>query len=166
MMTKPIVGKMLTYLMDSLDNITSAPFVYLTKSSDPISLHRAVEYITANEMTNHIYVVHFVDDRKAIRMRKVFNTKAQEQVAAGRIREADALKFSDNLLLDMFQDDNNNLFRSAFRTDAEGNDDGDDGDGGDGTNSNTFSLRLAINTLPPQVQKLVHTVSILDAFYT
>jgi hypothetical protein len=77
---RPLMGKLLNYFMTSLDNITSAPFVYLCKKPDPISIHHAVEYITNNEMTNFIYVVHFVDDRKAIKMRKAFLNKAREQV--------------------------------------------------------------------------------------
>jgi hypothetical protein len=77
---RPMMGKVLKYFMTSLDNITSAPFVYLCKKADPISIHRAVSYISNNEMTNLIYVVHFVDDRKAIRLRHAFLSKAQQQV--------------------------------------------------------------------------------------
>jgi hypothetical protein len=80
---RPIMGKVLQYFMTSLDNITSAPFVYLCKKPDPISIHRAVSYISNNEMTNLIYVVHFVDDRKAIRLRQAFLNKAQQQVSEG-----------------------------------------------------------------------------------
>jgi hypothetical protein len=81
---RPFMGKLLNYFMTSLDNITSAPFVYLCKKPDPISIHHAVEYITNNEMTNFIYVVHFVDDRKAIKMRKAFLNKAKEQVRSDK----------------------------------------------------------------------------------
>jgi hypothetical protein len=84
---KPIMGKVLRYFMTSLDNITSAPFVYLCKCPDPISIHRAVDYITNNEMTKVIYVVHFVDDRKAIRLRKAFLRKAQQQVVTRSLHE-------------------------------------------------------------------------------
>ncbi len=74
-LVRPVMGRALTYLMNSLDNIVSAPFVYLAKGSDPISVHLAVEYICANELSNNIYVVHFVDDSKAIRLHNTFRNR-------------------------------------------------------------------------------------------
>lgn len=155
-MQKPMMGKVLNYLMTSLDTITSAPFVYLAKTPDPISIHRAVDYITANEMTNHIYVVHFVDDRKAIRMRTAFLAKAQQQAAKGRIEAVDVDKYSNTLLMQMFQEDNN-MFRDALGTDGDDKVDGAEFD---------FDLHSAVKSLPPNAKKLVDTVTILDAFYT
>ncbi len=43
------------------------PFVYFAKRPDPISLHSAMEYVAANEQSDTIYVIHFVDDREACR---------------------------------------------------------------------------------------------------
>lgn len=60
----PLQGKMLEYCIRSLDNIVSEPFVYFAKRPDPISIHTAIEYISNNELTDTIYVIHFVDDRR------------------------------------------------------------------------------------------------------
>ena len=173
MRTKPIVGSLLTWLMDSLDTLTSAPFIYLTKSSNPIDLHRAVQYISANEMSNHIYVVHFVDDRKAIRLRSVFSERAQEQINLGHLAPTDVDKFGDNLLMHMFQDDAN-LF--SFHGNSQAEDENvtraraatyvDAAKAAKEQTHYQFELRNALTCMSADVQKLVHTVAILDAFYT
>ena len=62
-MNRPIHGKLLSYCMDELDKIVSEPFVYFAKRPDPISIHMAMEYISSNEQSDIIYVIHFVDDR-------------------------------------------------------------------------------------------------------
>jgi hypothetical protein len=66
LLQRPLIGKYLKYVMKSLDTVVSTPFCYLAKKSDPISLQLAVHYIVNNELTNNIYVLHFVDDRKLI----------------------------------------------------------------------------------------------------
>ncbi len=63
---RPMIGKYLKYLMKSLDELVSQPFCYLAKHSDPISLQLAINYINNNELSNNIYILHFVDDRKVI----------------------------------------------------------------------------------------------------
>eukprot|EP01033_Poteriospumella_lacustris_P001254 gene1254-915_t len=67
-MRRSLTSRVLNYCMKRLDDIVSEPFVYLCKGPDPVAVHLALEYITNNEVTNQIYVVHFVDDRQAMQM--------------------------------------------------------------------------------------------------
>jgi hypothetical protein len=60
----PIRGRLVTYLTQTLDRIVNEPFAYFAKRPDPISLHLAIEYITQNELSDSIYIIHFADDRK------------------------------------------------------------------------------------------------------
>lgn len=59
-----IRGKLLTYFINSLESIVTEPFVYFAKLPDPVTLHLAIEYISRNEQSDNIYIVHFVDDRE------------------------------------------------------------------------------------------------------
>lgn len=72
---RPMIGKYLKYLMKSLDELVSQPFCYLAKHSDPISLQLAINYINNNELSNNIYILHFVDDRKVINAFEEYNNE-------------------------------------------------------------------------------------------
>lgn len=56
--------KLMSYFMRSLDDIVKEPFVYFAKRPDPVALHRAIQYISDNELSDNIYIVHFIDDRR------------------------------------------------------------------------------------------------------
>jgi hypothetical protein len=104
-MSKQVVGQVLTYFMTSLDAIVSEPFVYLAKGCDPIAVHQVVEYIAANELSNHIFVVHFVDNRRAIKLHSTYRWHAAEQVAAWLLDPEATEKHSNGLLMRMFRHD-------------------------------------------------------------
>lgn len=148
-MVRPILGRMLHYFMSSLDSIVSAPFVYLAKSSDPIAVHQAVEYICANELSNNIYIVHFMDDRKAIRHHNTFRNRVYKEVRFGRMDKAEADKKCNSLLLQMFTDGTSSLAGGTGGYDAE-----------------HFNLSDGTKGLSTTAKRLVNTVAILDTFYT
>ena len=148
----PVLGGVLSYLMSSLDRLASAPFAHLAKGGDPISLHHAVEYITANEMTNTIFILHFVDDRAAVR-----DVNVREEIYAADPSEVTANSGgSDDTesLLGMF------LCSRAAHGEASA------ASAGARVGASRFELVDALRALPPKSQRLVHTVAILDAFYT
>jgi hypothetical protein len=78
----------------------------------------------------------------------------QRQVEHGRIAPEDAEKYSNALLLHMFQEDTGR-FRSALNEDLPADQQGTD-----------FEIQNALRSLPSTAKKLVDTVNILDAFYT
>lgn len=85
--------KTLLFCMESLEQIIATPVVFLCKSLDPPVLNAAMEYISSNELTNSIMVVHIVDDRKLIKTQQQivdrmleFTTMNEEQLLAYKIR--------------------------------------------------------------------------------
>ena len=141
----PIRGRMLSYCMKSLDDIVNEPFLYFAKYPDPVSLHLAMEYITNNEQSDTIYIVHFVDDRalrKQLQQESVYSTKQVEENMV-------LIKgLSTKLNKHMNEDDHHH-----------------DTDHCNGDNTE-LSLPLLRGALPPEARRLMNYVSILDSFYT
>ena len=165
----PVLGGVLSYLMSSLDRLASAPFAHLAKGGDPISLHHAVEYITANEMTNTIFILHFVDDRAAVRdVNNQLQRRREEEGEKGGGASAESSAGSnfnsedDGSLLRLF------LSPGAMRRElpppsipaatAIG--------AAPDTGAFRFDLAEALQALPSKTRRLVHTVAIIDAFHT
>lgn len=139
----PIRSKLLTAVMSSLDSIVSEPFVYFAKRPDPVSIHMALEYIVANEQSNNIFVVHFVDDRLLCRnvqneVRAEGGLQNQEQVD-GQVPED---RFCQLFLQKVVpRNDDGELYEEGYMEQ---------------------SLRDA---LPVSAMQVVNYVTIIDTFY-
>lgn len=181
---RPLVGKYLKYLMKSLDELVSQPFCYLTKHSDPISLQLAINYIDANELSNNIYILHFVDDRKVVNAfeeyRNEFNYYLNDAHAPangaeeGRRRRASFQLPDNGMVLKMLMKP-----PESNKKKNDGGKDGrfslDDTDIGSGEASeekssefsvaNQFTLDSCVTILPAETQQLLQNVAILDAYY-
>jgi hypothetical protein len=132
--------KLLAYLMKSLDSIVSEPFVYFAKRADPISMHNAVQYICDNELSDNIYIVHFVDDRKILNERRSIRRQSIADVKAGDSDDIDR-RFND-LYLHMFMSKGGDEFDTNFTADR------------------------ALEVIPLEAHQLVDTVAILGCFFT
>ncbi len=177
LLRRPIIGSYLRYLMHSLEQLVSMPFCYLAKTSDPISLQLAVTYIDNNELSNNIYILHFVDDRKAISafteykkqyeahhgfaldssspdlesLRSVYPTSrriTEEEYSSGIPPVNDIKLPKHGFVLNLF-----------IKPSLLGNE-------GEASIASKFSLEAALPALPYETQQLLHNVAILDAFYT
>lgn len=132
----PVQGNILSYLVKSLDSIVNEPFLYFAKRPDPVSIHMAIEYIVNNEMSDNIFVVHFVDDRK---ISKDLWKSAQETVPSNdqqKVKE----KYTEILM--------ENMMSGTLDSYEMG------------------TVRCLRHTLPIDAQELVDYVSIMDTFYT
>jgi hypothetical protein len=65
---QPLARKPFEYLISALDDIVSQPIVFFAKTSDPIALSQAVDYIRRNELTKTLIVVHIVNDKTLLRL--------------------------------------------------------------------------------------------------
>jgi hypothetical protein len=137
--------------MSSLDEIVGTPFVYLAKRSDPINLHAAVEYISSNESTNNIFVVHFVDDRHAIGVHHKIMRRVNAEVQEGKITAQQAASYNASLWKQMFQagSPNSTVLQQAS---ADG--------------SMDMSLLRSLKSVSHETQQLVKTVALMDTFFT
>jgi hypothetical protein len=96
------------------------------------------------------------------------------QVERGRIAPQDAEKYSNTLLMQMFQDNQEDFHASFGNTGANagaGETEGTENDAAASTaaaggSTFYFDEQDAVQALPPDAQKLVDTVAVLDAFYT
>jgi hypothetical protein len=96
------------------------------------------------------------------------------QVERGRIAPQDAEKYSNTLLMQMFQDNQEDFHASFGHTGANagaGEAEGTENDAAAsaaaaGGSTFYFDEQDAVQALPPDAQKLVDTVAVLDAFYT
>lgn len=136
----PTRFKILNSLMTTLDQVVGEPFVYFAKRADPISLHNALQYIIENELSDNIYIVHFVDDREILNSRKLIRKKSVKDVTTAGLSSSDVDKRYNQLLV------------SEFRTKPEEDD----------FDSN-FTLDTALGVLQLEVQQLIDTVNILDS---
>lgn len=153
LLKRPLVGRHLKYLMQSLDSVVSTPFCYLAKNSDPISLQLAMNYIEANELSNNIYVIHFVDDRKVINAMSEYSREYSKFMESKYLIEGEEAIPADipapgkglvlNLLSKQF--DEEKAATSAIEQ---------------------LSLESCLLTLPHDTQLLLKHVATLDAFYT
>lgn len=149
----PIRGLVLNYFMESLDKIVEEPFLYFAKRPDPASLHLAMEYISNNELSDTIYVVHFVDDRSIYP--KIFDatgaytveSKLEDVPESTRVSEDD-IKYRELLLRNI----------SALRFDDV-----------EASNDSSFVRDNLFDSfepfLPEDARRLAQYVSILDTFY-
>ncbi len=82
------------------------------------------------------------------------------QVELGRFTAEKADKYSNTLLMQMFQD-GSNVFRASMsgETNVDGVSSAADG-------AYDFDLDRALKSLPTESKKLVEALAILDAFYT
>lgn len=91
-----------------------------------------------------------------------FNIISGLQVELGRFTAEKAEKYSNTLLMQMFQD-GSDVFRATMSGEADA-----DADGVSSMADGTFDFDAdhALKSLPADARKLVEAVSILDAFYT
>jgi hypothetical protein len=173
---KPVVGRYLKHLLDSLDDLVSTPFCYLAKKADPISLQLAVNYIENNEFSNNIYVIHFVDDRPLIRDHLQSQPPGVQQVNYKTDFPAPA--HAKGIVVDLLMKDKpkkiamNHTISSGGMNDLEEQKEENNNDDDNNTGENKefeviqeFPLPNALPSLPPEAQDLVHAVSVLDSFY-
>jgi hypothetical protein len=174
---RPLIGRYLKGLMVSLDKLVSAPFCYLAKKADPISLQLAVSYIENNEASNNIYVIHFVDDRQLIRDHLQLEQQSQPQQPEQQQQEG-SKKFTEpqkptpsqrakGLVLELMMRNQPNNYSAAS---SSAGDHPTEHKEQNGTEKDIelvkeFSLQNALSSLPPEAQDLVHHVAILDSFY-
>jgi len=142
MLNSPQIGAALQFFMGALDAVVDAPFVYLAKKADPISLINAIDYICENELTNKIYVVHICDDRTALGMYNEFSRQAQEQMYRGSMSRVEIENRSDKFLLQMFSKEH-------------------DGE----TSGYDSNQRSYFDTLPATARELCKYTHTLDSFY-
>ncbi len=128
----------LEYFMESLEQIISTPIVYLSKTLDPASLNLALEYITSNELTNNILIVHFVDDRKYIKTHQQIISRVQDFT---------------NMTDEQYDDYHSRLILQSFA--AQSNDSG-----------NKHDLKAFMANLSPEMHMLATIVSLFDTLYT
>jgi hypothetical protein len=173
LLQKPVVGKYLKYVMKSLDVLVSTPFCYLAKKSDPISLQLAVHYIVNNELTNNIYILHFVDDRKIIsaNLQYVKELTAHHQQQQSGLENISPMK---GIVLDLLKkktvtrkkkpnEEEPYSFDLSYQLNNEQEEEEEEEDviGVEAS----FAVSSTFSTLPHETQELIHNVSILDAFY-
>ena len=131
------VGPIMRYFMRSIDNIVSLPFIYLSKDSDPIALHTAIKYIDNNELSNNIYVIHFVDDRRVVKLQSEI-----QLVSIENIPSTPTLAQFNSKYVNLFKDKNND------------------------ESVDEFHLPEAVRALPVGARRLMQSVSVLDHYYT
>jgi polyhydroxyalkanoate synthesis regulator phasin len=148
----PVLKKVMHHLMSSLDAIVATPFVYLSKGSDPVSLQLAIEYITSNELTSNIIVVHFVDDRKSATLHHKVMRRVSSIVEKGEMEKEEAEKYADNLLKRTFAGGTSMHSEHEHASD-------------DGESNVMFDFEDSASLLSENVQQLVKTVSLLDTFH-
>ena len=136
----PTRFRILNTLMTTLDRVVGEPFVYFAKRADPISLHNALQYIIENELSDNIYIVHFVDDREILNSRKLIRKQSIRDITTAGLPSTDIDKRYNQLLV------------SEFRTKP----DEDDFD-------SNFTLETAMGVLELEVLQLIDTVNILDS---
>ena len=169
-MMNPYMERMLVYFMQSLDSILSTPCVFLVKSADPVSIHLAVEYMQANELSNNFIIVHIVDDRHHLwrenTLRKQYRKKMKETGSNSEpaAPAAGCEELLTHRLLKNFKVSNSftrmqsleqlsyDELLLAGQTAA--------------TDQNTFPLSEALQALPATAERIVKIVSIIDTFYT
>lgn len=162
-MRRSLTSRVLNYCMKRLDDIVSEPFVYLCKGPDPVAVHLALEYITNNEVTNQIYVVHFVDDRQAMQMNnRVMN--AYKAAAKRHPRPSDpavSTEHDDNeeVMVKHQQKGTALMLRMFTEKHPEAGHDEKGGEEG-------FDLDHALRMMPSKAKQLMHLVHIIDTFYT
>lgn len=162
-MRRSLTSRVLNYCMKRLDDMVSEPFVYLCKGPDPVAVHLALEYITNNEVTNQIYVVHFVDDRQAMQMN---NRVMNAYKAAGKRhpRPSDPAvgtehDDNDEVMVKHQQKGTALMLRMFTEKHPEA---GHDEKGAD----DSFDLDHALRMMPSKAKQLIHLVHIIDTFYT
>eukprot|EP01039_Chlorochromonas_danica_P009568 gene9568-10575_t len=165
------VSRWLRYCLLRVEAIVAQPFAYLCKSADPIALHQALEYVVNNEVSNHIYVVHFVDDRAAL----CAHNQLMEKLDGMKKREEELTLHDGDIEMSSFTPGNSTTHSpdhvremqgakwllAKFTSSAE-NAKEESGDGDD----KTFTMQSAMSTLPAQVTQLIRLVNIVDTLYT
>ena len=142
---------LLSFFMKQLDDILKEPVAYLCKQPNPVSLHLALEYLTDNELTNNIVILHFVDDREVMKAHKQFMKGIQTEIHSGRIPVTDEEKYSIAFLNQAFMNTNNNAVDlQTFLLQA------------DSTNVN---LIKAMECLPSNVKKMSDGAKLMDTYF-
>jgi hypothetical protein len=145
----PWLKKLMYHLVSSIDTILSTPFVYLAKGSDPIAVQQAIDYITSNELTNNIIVLHFVDDRKPAKIHTHVMRKLGNIVETGKLEIDQAEKIGENLVKQTYKDSE----QIAGEIDEGHVDDID------------FELEDTLPALSSNVLQLVKGVALQDTFH-
>jgi len=140
---KPILGAMLRTVLMSLNAVLSEPMVFLAKSDDPLCLQEAIQYVRTNELTQHLVVVHIVDDRPLLSNYNDYLKDLGKRHLPQEEREDRATRA---------------LLR-CFMATPEGTLPSED----EGLPS-SFLLSRAWPAVPAQVLQLIENVSILDSF--
>lgn len=157
-------SRWLRYCLVQVEAMVAQPFAYLCKSPDPIALHQALEYIVNNEVSNHIYVIHFIDDRPAL--------YAHNQLLAKLAGESDSTKQSEPVAAD--EVDIEMSLQMDYSSDVEtkgaqwlmakftATEPSDEHSAA----SNAFTVTNTMSQLPTRAIQLIRLVNIVDTLYT
>jgi hypothetical protein len=147
-----IAGWMLVSVMKALDGILKEPFAYLCKVPDPMILRMAMEYINNNDLTNYIYLLHFVDDKDVMRAHKEFMFGIKKQIARGKIKAEEENAYSEAFLIQSMlisrPEEEMQTLESFL-----------------GVDSSHIDLKKAIERLPSSARELSSTAKVLDTHY-
>lgn len=158
-------SRWLRYCLLQVEAIVAQPFAYLCKSPDPIALHQALEYIVNNEVSNHIYVIHFIDDRPALYAHNQLLTKltgeGDDLAKQSEPVAADEVDIEMSLQTDSSGDvaTKGAQWLTAKFTATEPS-------GEDPAASNTFTVANTMPQLPTRAIQLIRLVNIVDTLYT
>jgi hypothetical protein len=172
----PCMKPFMEYMVRSLDKIVSTPFVYLAKGSNPTAVQQAVQYISNNELTSNIIVLHFVDDRKSARLHTTMIRKLSKVVERGDMDMEAADRISYNVIRQSYTAPSpspsmNNLSdfngeggepdttMQTFLLDSNREPSATGLDG-------VFDLEDSLPALSDNVKQLIKAVSLLDTFYS
>ena len=149
-LNKPLLGPALQNALKALNDVVSEPMVFLAKTDDPLCLHEAIDYVIANELTQHMIVVHFVDDRPVL-------DKFVEYTRRLDGRQLPPEQYDDKL---------NKALLKSFMTPLDNTSEASAGAAENDGAPDTFLLSRAWPVVPGNVFQLIENVAILDAFYS
>jgi hypothetical protein len=152
----------LRFCLLNIETIVAQPFAYLCKSPDPIALHQAIEYIVNNEVSNHIYVIHFVDDRPTLyahnQLLSSLPTQSTEidtkQVDIEMTSYAHSPNQPDLNTVSQRELQGAQWLMAKFSTQDNH------------SSTVSFSVQNALSALPNQAVQLIRLVNIVDTLYT
>jgi len=149
-LSKPVFGPALQNALKALNDVVSEPMVFLAKTDDPLCLHEAIEYVLANELTQHMVVVHFVDDRPVL-------DKFVEYTRRLDSRQMPAEQYDEKL---------NKALLKSFMTPLDNSSEASVGAAANDGAPDSFLLSRAWPVVPGNVFQLIENVALLDAFYS
>ena len=165
LLRKPGVGWVVSQLLATLNSILSAPFVFLSKGLDPVSLHAAVEYICANESTNVITVLHFVDDTRVVEKHHQLMLALREDILRGAVSPKQAQIYQRAALFRLITMPTNNhgwQWSAPSPTNPPNN---NNNSGTQATNLE-FTLSSAAAALSMDTLQMLDVIAVMDTLYT